>query len=73
MCNVIILIGIDEAFLKVSQDLIKLYETSPNSGLQTIDLAESSQQGAQPSSPGSTVHLQGQQNHVIDTQDKCSC
>ncbi|KAJ8311416.1 hypothetical protein KUTeg_010771 [Tegillarca granosa] len=29
--------GIDEAFLQVAQQLIQLYETSPNSGLSSID------------------------------------
>jgi len=32
-----VLTGIEEAFLEVAKRLIKLYETSPTSGLQTTD------------------------------------
>lgn len=39
-CSLILMTisGIDEAFLKVAKQIVHLYETNPNSGLNTIDM-----------------------------------
>ncbi|KAK3096302.1 hypothetical protein FSP39_025485 [Pinctada imbricata] len=65
-------IGIEEAFLEVAQQLIKLYETSPNSGLHTIDMGEN-RSGAKEGN--SSIKLPEEESSKPATQQdtKCAC
>ncbi|XP_061185445.1 ras-related protein Rab-31-like [Saccostrea echinata] len=66
-------IGIEEAFLQVAQQLVKLYETSPNSGLYSIDLDQSSQV-QNPNESADSFHLPPNQNSTPNTANsKCAC
>ncbi|XP_021359661.1 ras-related protein Rab-31-like isoform X2 [Mizuhopecten yessoensis] len=64
--------GIDEAFLQVAQQLIKLYETSPNSGLHTVDTADHSSPAPAPTDTGDTFRLASQATPPSDSS-QCSC
>ncbi|XP_071140472.1 ras-related protein Rab-31-like [Mytilus edulis] len=65
--------GIDDAFLQVAQQLIKLYETSPNSGLHTIDLQDNSSRPAS-SSPGMKVDSPKKQTaQATNSGGGCGC
>lgn len=64
--------GIDDAFLQVAQQLLKLYETSPNSGLHTIDLQDNNRPTS--SSPGVKVDSSKKQNTQNENTDGgCGC
>ena len=63
--------GIDDAFLQVAQQLVKLYETTPNSGLHTIDLQDNS---SRPTSATPGVKVDSPKNQTThDTGGGCGC
>lgn len=66
--------GIDEAFLQVAQQMIKLYETSPNSGLHMIDTSNpaSSTSPAPPDNAADTFRLSSQATPPNDSSG-CPC
>ncbi|XP_033724922.1 ras-related protein Rab-31-like [Pecten maximus] len=63
--------GIDEAFLQVAQQLIKLYETSPNSGLHTVDTTID-QSSPAPTDTSDTFRLSSQPTPPGD-DSSCPC
>ncbi|XP_069102739.1 ras-related protein Rab-31-like [Argopecten irradians] len=65
--------GIDEAFLQVAQQLIKLYETSPNCGLHTVDtMTDQSSPAPAPTDAGNSFRLASQATPPSDSSG-CSC
>lgn len=66
-------VGVEEAFLQVAQQLVKLYESSPNSGLYSIDLDQSSS-SQNPDSSGGSFQLPPEKSSTANAAgSKCAC